>query len=213
MGFQRIHQTTQLVSDIYGKHLTRDFFLWCMSAIYLVAFASLFVQIPGLYGDNGVLPAKLVVETDATSLKDLFTSQPTLLRVTSAVGLDVQTGMDVLCLAGIILSFVAMISSVQRNCIVFGLLWVLYLSLYQVGQTFLSFQWDILLLETGFLTLILAPLNKFGFASRPVNHQHDAIGLWLVKWLTFRLMYASGVVKLTSGCPTWWGLTGRYSTL
>jgi len=47
MGFQRIHQTTQLVSDIYGKHLTRDFFLWCMSAIYLVAFASLFVQIPG----------------------------------------------------------------------------------------------------------------------------------------------------------------------
>lgn len=36
---------------------------------------------------------------------------------------------------------------------------------------------------------------------------HDSISLWLVKWLLFRLMFASGVVKLTSGCPTWWGLT------
>jgi len=25
--------------------------------------------------------------------------------------------------------------------------------------------------------------------------------------LLFRLMFASGVVKLTSMCPTWWGLT------
>ena len=60
--------------------------------------------------------------------------------------------------------------------------------------------------------MILAPLNMFGFASRPSYHQHDTIGLWLVKWLTFRLMFASGVVKLTSGCPTWWGLTGKYWT-
>ena len=29
------------------------------------------------------------------------------------------------------------------------LLWLLYISLYTVGQTFLHFQWDILLLETG----------------------------------------------------------------
>ena len=35
----------------------------------------------------------------------------------------------------------------------------------------------------------------------------DSISLWLVKWLLFRLMFASGVVKLTSRCPTWWGLT------
>jgi hypothetical protein len=29
----------------------------------------------------------------------------------------------------------------------------------------------------------------------------------LVRWLLFRMMFASGVVKLTSGCPTWWGLS------
>ena len=31
--------------------------------------------------------------------------------------------------------------------------------------------------------------------------------MYLVRWLLFRMMFASGVVKLTSGCPTWWGLT------
>ena len=30
---------------------------------------------------------------------------------------------------------------------------------------------------------------------------------FLIRWLLFRLMFASGVVKLTSGCPTWWSLT------
>ena len=39
------------------------------------------------------------------------------------------------------------------------LLFVLYLSLTIAGQTFLSFQWDILLLETGFLAILFAPLG------------------------------------------------------
>ena len=70
---------------------------------------------------------------------------------------------------------------------------------------------DILLLETGFLTILVAPfslqipMKKY----RPsLYHQHDTITMWLVRWLLFRLMFASGVVKLTSRCPTWWGLTG-----
>ena len=75
----------------------------------------------------------------------------------------------------------------------------------------LYFTRDILLLEAGFLAILVAPLNiqlpkKFRM---PIYHEHDTILLWLVKWLLFRLMFASGVVKLTSGCPTWWGLTGK----
>ena len=35
----------------------------------------------------------------------------------------------------------------------------------------------------------------------------DHISLFLVRWLLFRMMFASGVVKLTSGCDAWWGLT------
>ncbi|NWI99955.1 LMF2 factor, partial [Crypturellus undulatus] len=76
----------------------------------------------------------------------------------------------------------------------------------QVGQVFLYFQWDSLLLEAGFLAVLVAPLHALKWrctAWRP----HDAVTFWLVRWLLFRLMFASGVVKLTSRCPTWWGLT------
>jgi hypothetical protein len=177
-----------------------------MSAVYLCAFSSLYVQVPGLYGDNGILPAKLVINKEAESFSDLVEGQPTLLRLLPKIGLDVTTGMDFLCLGGMLLSFVAMVARSQRNCVVFGALWLLYLSLFQVGQTFLWFQWDILLLEAGFLTVLVAPLNLFGSIGA-THHQHDKITLWLVKWLLFRLMFASGVVKLTSQCPTWWGLT------
>ncbi|NWS44518.1 LMF2 factor, partial [Probosciger aterrimus] len=76
----------------------------------------------------------------------------------------------------------------------------------QVGQVFLYFQWDSLLLEAGFLAVLVAPLRLLSWGAlawRP----HDSVTFWLVRWLLFRLMFASGVVKLTSRCPTWWGLT------
>ncbi|NWT48458.1 LMF2 factor, partial [Chroicocephalus maculipennis] len=65
---------------------------------------------------------------------------------------------------------------------------------------------DSLLLEAGFLAVLVAPLHLLKWRStawRP----HDSVTFWLVRWLLFRLMFASGVVKLTSRCPTWWGLT------
>ena len=102
-------------------------------------------------------------------------------------------------------------------------LWLCYKSLFDVGQTFLWFQWDILLLETGFLCLIVAPLTtfqKFGmFAKRTTivnvpllciflfipglsNHRRtspwDRVTLFLVRWLLFRMMFSSGAVKLLS---------------
>lgn len=68
----------------------------------------------------------------------------------------------------------------------------------------MQFQWDILLLETGILAILLAPLRPkttrdYSPSDRPV---------WsLVRWLLFRFMFSSGAVKLTSGCPVWWSLS------
>ncbi|CAH8498576.1 unnamed protein product [Schistosoma turkestanicum] len=87
---------------------------------------------------------------------------------------------------------------------VFIALWVLYFGAMKVGQTFLWFQWDILLLESGFIAILL---SSFGAViSLPRVAANDKIGMWLLRWLLFRLMFASGVVKLTSECPAWWGL-------
>jgi len=194
----------------YGKQvLVRNAFLWFMSAIYLFAFSSLYIQIPGLYGRNGVLPAKLALREVSSSLEQNFWSKPTLLWFTPKLGLDTETGMELLCLVGMLLSLLAMSLKSFRGSITFSLLWFLYFSLYQVGQTFVYFQWDILLMETGILTILVSPLNLNLFKSQKCKSErhHDNITLWLVKWLAFRLMFCSGVVKLSSRCPTWWGLT------
>lgn len=68
---------------------------------------------------------------------------------------------------------------------------------------------DDLLLETGFLCLLVAPLiprKPRGLKVSPC----DKINMWLVKWLLFRFIFSNGVVKLISGCPKWWDLTGTY---
>ncbi|TNN80030.1 C2 domain-containing protein 5 [Liparis tanakae] len=70
---------------------------------------------------------------------------------------------------------------------------------------------DNLLLEAGFLCILVAPLTLIR-GSRGVR-EHDRVTFWLLRWLLFRLMFASGVVKLTSRCPTWWGLTGVCKSL
>jgi lipase maturation factor 1 len=80
-----------------------------------------------------------------------------------------------------------------------------YLSLTVAGQTFLSFQWDILLIETGFLAIFLAPWRLWWTKANepPVSRA----AMFLLKVLLFKLMIMSGVVKLTSGDDSWFNLS------
>lgn len=92
----------------------------------------------------------------------------------------------------------------QKVCILptFAALWSLYFSLIQVADVFGN-QCDQLLLEAGFLMLLLAPLNATKRSS-----PSDRIILVLVRWLVFRFLFESGSVKLVSHCPKWWSFTG-----
>jgi hypothetical protein len=87
------------------------------------------------------------------------------------------------------------------------LLWIGYLSLYSVARAFLSFQWDILLLETGFAAIFYAPLGAGWPRSPAWARPAPPPAIWLLRLLLFKLMFSSGVVKLSSGDPTWWNLT------
>uniref|UniRef100_A0A224X8N7 Lipase maturation factor n=1 Tax=Panstrongylus lignarius TaxID=156445 RepID=A0A224X8N7_9HEMI len=198
---------------------SRNLFLRCINVIYLFAFTSFYIQIPGLYGENGILPARTQMDIKETDFAAKLQKKPTLLWFASYLGLDTEHMMDVLALLGMFLSFSGFVS--QKCCTkpIFAALWSLYYSLYQVGQTFMWFQWDIMLLETGFLCILLSPWRQKGgsassgggskkqTASSNASSPADYINFWLVRWLLFRFMFSTGVVKLSSGCPTWWGLT------
>src|SRR5207247_6234749 len=94
-------------------------------------------------------------------------------------------------------------------------LFAFYLSLTIAGQTFLSFQWDVLLLETSFLSIFLAPWRLWpgeliclpGSPPPATAAPVSRAGLFLLKFLLFKLMLMSGIVKLTSGDDCWGNLT------
>jgi len=86
-------------------------------------------------------------------------------------------------------------------------MWASYLSIFLVGQTFLSFQWDILILETGFLAMFFVPNQRNGHF---YIDQITVVTRELLRWLMFRFMFANGVVKLLSGDKTWWSLTALH---
>ena len=94
-------------------------------------------------------------------------------------------------LLGVALGFLVVLGKWVRPALV-GL-FVLYLSYVYAGQTFMSYQWDLLLLEAGFLAIFLTAGSR--------------IVIWLYRWLIFRYMFLSGAVKLLSGNPTWHDLT------
>uniref|UniRef100_A0A1I8I8E4 Lipase maturation factor n=1 Tax=Macrostomum lignano TaxID=282301 RepID=A0A1I8I8E4_9PLAT len=179
-------------------------FLSALNFVYLIAFVSIYVQLPGLYGDNGILPIYASISNDEVhSVQQLFSGQPSLLRLAPQLGLSYAQAAELVASLGCLLAFAACALPWFGSLPVYALLWLLYLSLFSVGQTFMWFQWDILLLEAGFLAIGLSLRLPIEGSDRVSS----GLGMFAVKWLLFRLMLASGVVKLTSGCPTWWGLT------
>ena len=179
--------------------LSRWVFLRLLGLIYLLAFASLTPQIIGLVGAEGLLPATDYLER----AKEFYgtqahTAPPTLGWLSGSDG-----ALLGLCWGGIALSAVAIVGVAPVPT--FWVLWILYLSLTVLGQTFLSFQWDVLLLETGLLAGLYAPLGWW--PRRGHERTAPAAIRWLLWVLLFKLMFLSGITKLVSGDETWWGLT------
>ena len=179
-------------------HLSRWLFLRGLGCIYLIAFWSLWVQIHGLVGSNGILPAGQYLEAVRQQIgTEGYYLVPTLFWLNPS-----DAFLHFLCAGGVVLSLVLIAGFVPSFALV-GL-WTFYLSLVAVGQVFLSFQWDVLLLETGFLAIFFAPLHLRETFTRA--SQSSTAFSWLLRWLLFRLMFASGFVKLASD-EVWRNLT------
>jgi lipase maturation factor 1 len=177
----------------------RRWFLRALGAIFLIAFLSFWMQADGLIGAQGVLPVAQFLEAARAQLGgSAWLALPTLCWLNSS-----NAFLHFLCGAGAVLSALLIAEIAPAICLV--VLGVLYLSLTIAGQTFFSFQWDILLLETGFLAIFIAPLNWWSRRDRPAPLSRPA--LFLLQFLLFKLMLLSGVVKLTSGDPSWWNLS------
>src|SRR5256884_5700704 len=123
--------------------LSRWLFLRLLGLVYLIAFGSLALQVTGLVGEHGILPATGFLErARALYGGDAYRLFPTLCWLGAGDG-----ALRILCWGGATLALLLIAGGAQAP--VLALLWAFYLSLSVVGQTFLWFQWDGLRLEAG----------------------------------------------------------------
>ena len=173
---------------------TQWLFLRLLAVIYAIAFGSLATQITGLVGARGIAPVHDYLARLTAAFGVLrFLALPTVFWWDSS-----DAALRVLAWAGVALAALLFFGKLER--LVLLLLYVLYLSFNMAGQEFLSFQWDALLLESGFLAI---------FFGRSVSGTR--VVAWLYRCLVFRLYFLSGYVKLGSDDPTWASFTAlRY---
>jgi hypothetical protein len=177
-----------------GHYLTRWLFLRLLGVIYLIAFASLGAQITGLVGQHGLLPAgEFLSWAHSNYGAEAYRLLPTVFWIGSG-----DLALQIVTWGGVLLSILLVVGIAPW--VMLALLWVLYLSLSVIGQAFLSFQWDALLLETGLLALLWAPI-EWGPSIR--ERAPALLPRWLLIFLLFKLMFLSGLTKWLSGDPTW----------
>ena len=154
----------------------------------MCAFVSFWLQYRGLLGKDGLLPA----ESFWSRLSDRrnFWSLPSLLWF-------FETDFDATVEGVAVLGILASGSAIHgwTNFGVFTACYLCYMTLYVLGQTFFSFQWDILLLETGFSAIFYAGDDGW----HPFS--------WVFRVMVVKFMLMNGVVKIFAECPTWRELT------
>ncbi len=172
----------------------RDLFLRALGAVFAIAFVSLWVQLDVLLGRDGLLPAGEYLHALAAAGNARLA--PTLFWFARG-----DAALHAAAVAGVVAGLALVANVAPRAALASA--WVLYLSFVNVGQDFLSFQWDNLLLETGLFALLLTP---GGLRPRGAAAPHP-LAILLMRWLVFRLNFESGAAKLLTGDPTWRNLT------
>ncbi|MBX9876922.1 MAG: lipase maturation factor family protein [Candidatus Obscuribacterales bacterium] len=194
----------RIVKATESYALMRWLFLRMLGIVYIVAFLSLCVQMKGLIGSNGILPAHILMET-AGKAGVTFWQLPTVAWINSS-----DTALQLIPLIGALAALLVTLGFFTAPAL--ALCWLFYLSIMTIGGDFLMFQWDILLLETGFLSIFFAPWQWYEFPWK-IRGKEGAFGqppriiLFLIRLLLFRLLFESGLCKLASGDQTWQNLT------
>lgn len=178
--------------------ITRFAMLRLLGFVYAVAFLILINQGLPLLGSEGLTPATNFLSNHAqehNSLIQAYFDTPTLFLFFYS-----DTCFKVLAWIGFGLSILLLIGF--DNAPLLFVLWFLYLSFVHVGSLWYGYGWESQLLETGFLAIFLTSfLDPRPFASAP-----SVPVVWLFRWLTFRIMLGSGLIKLRSD-PCWWDLS------
>ncbi|OBI19960.1 lipase maturation factor family protein [Mycobacterium sp. E2497] len=164
-----------------------------VAVIYLLAFVAAAAQFRALIGEHGIQPIPRFLARQS------FRRAPSLFHLRYSDRLFSVVSWFGAAVAAAIVAGAADAVPVWAAMLMWLTLWVLYLSIVNVGQTWYSFGWESLLLETGFLMIFLGN-----------NHvAPPLLTLWMARLLLFRVEFGAGLIKLR-GDPCWRDLTCLY---
>jgi hypothetical protein len=176
--------------DAPSSWLPRFLLTRALGGLYVIAFAAALVQFPALLGERGLLPAPAYLRRarfrQAPSVFQLGYSDRRLVAVAAS---------------GLVLGALTLVGLPQQGPVWLPLLtglvlWALYLSIVNVGQTFYAFGWESLLCEAGFFAAFLGSDR----IAPPL------LVIVVLRWLVFRLEFGAGLIKLR-GDRCWRQLT------
>ena len=169
-----------------------NLYLKCLGGIFAIAFISYYVQYPALSSRSGIDPSENIFRQTYPSL---------YANIIEKGYCDADSFVELMNVLGVIISVVIASGTLHHGLLFVGVT-CLYRFLVVLGSSMYTFQWDILLIEAGFLSgVCFAPW-------RTLRLQNDQeVGAWPIRFLLFKLMFMSGVVKIQANCPTWNNLT------
>jgi hypothetical protein len=161
-----------------------------LAAVYLIAFVVAANQFKPLLGERGLLPATDFLEGTG------FWDAPSIFHWRYSDRL-----LDAVTRTGILISSAALLGFSEAgpfwlSATAWLVLWALYLSIVNVGQTFYAFGWESMILEAGFFTAFMGPARL----------EPSLIPVLILRWMLFRTEFGAGLIKVRHD-PCWRELT------
>lgn len=151
-----------------------------MAALYVIAFVAVLHQFKPLLGEGGLMPVPTFLQQVS------FRKAPSLFWWRYSDRL-----LDAAAWTGLFVSACAVFGLTEAGPVwvsigAWILLWALYLSIVNVGQSFFAFGWESMLLEAGFFTAFLGSTHI----------QPSVLPILILRWMLFRTEVGAGLIKL-----------------
>ena len=164
-----------------------------IAGVYLIAFICAARQFRALLGAQGMLPIPRYLSAVS------FRQAPSIFHWHYSDRFFAAVAWSGAALSAALVAGAGDLVPLWAAMLAWLLLWVLYLSIVNVGQRWYAFGWESLLLEAGFLAVFLGNDS----VAPPV------LVIWLARWLVFRTEFGAGLIKLR-GDRCWRDLTCLY---
>ncbi|EFA76052.1 protein of unknown function DUF1222 [Heterostelium album PN500] len=170
-----------------------------LAILYFISFLSIKSQLLGLFGKNGVLPIVENVKKKREK-KKAFIDSPSIFLLVQPYKIT-DSFLTNCCNYGLLCSTLLFLDICPTLNLF--LLFTVYLSFKNCGGEFFQLQFDNLMLDTTFWTILLPPFRFIPFVSLNGSGFYHYSIWWMFHWMSIRLFFASGICKISSGDSSW----------